>query len=105
MYGSYNHILVCNKKNKENILKSSIVRSICESGDVLGKERELTELNEGDYLAILDAGAYGFTMSSPYNSRPRPAEILINDGNIFKIREEETFDDLIRKQSVPDYLK
>jgi len=105
LYGSYHHIIVCNKKRKNNILKYDIVGPICESGDVLGKERDLPELKEGDYLAILDAGAYGFTMSSPYNSRPRPAEILINDGNIFKIREEETYDDLIRKQSVPDYLK
>ena len=63
------------------------------------------ELIERDYLAILDAGAYGFTMSSPYNSRPRPAELLVNDGNIYKIRDEETFDDLIRNQKVPEYLK
>ncbi len=105
LYGSYHHIIVCNQRNKEKILKYDIVGPICESGDILGKERDLPELNEGDYLAILDAGAYGFTMSSSYNSRPRPAELLINDGNIFKIRNEETFDDLIRNQIVPDYLK
>ncbi len=105
LYGSYHHILPCNENKEKNNLKYDIVGPICESGDVLGKERELTELNEGDYLAILDAGAYGFTMSSSYNSRPRPAELLINDGNIFKIRHEETFDDLIRNQIVPDYLK
>lgn len=105
LYGAYHHIIACNECDKERISKYDIVGPICESGDVLGKERDLPELNEGDYLAILDAGAYGFTMSSPYNSRPRPAEILINDGNTFKIREEETFDDLLRNQSVPDYLK
>ncbi|MFX0060390.1 MAG: diaminopimelate decarboxylase [Candidatus Heimdallarchaeota archaeon] len=105
MYGSYHHIIVCNEKNKDQIIKYDIVGPICESGDVLGKDRKLPELNEGDYLAILDAGAYGFTMSSPYNSRPRPAEILINDGNSYKIRNEETFDDLIRNQTLPDYLK
>lgn len=105
MYGSYHHIIACNEGNKEKILKYDIVGPVCESGDVLGKERELPELSEGDYLAILDAGAYGFTMSSTYNSRPRPAEILINDGNTYKIRNEETFDDLIRNQTVPDYLK
>ena len=105
MYGSYHHIIVCDESNKERMLKYDIVGPICESGDVLGKERELPELEEGDYLAILDAGAYGFTMSSPYNSRPRPAELLIKDGNIYKIRNEETLEDLIRNQTVPDYLK
>ncbi|MFX0134680.1 MAG: diaminopimelate decarboxylase [Candidatus Hodarchaeota archaeon] len=105
MYGAYHHIIVCDERNKDQILKYDIVGPICESGDVLGKERELLELKEADYLAILDAGAYGFTMSSPYNSRPRPAEILINDGNTYKIRNEETFDDLLRNQSVPRYLK
>jgi diaminopimelate decarboxylase len=105
MYDSYHHIIACDEKNKKKILKYDIVGPICESGDVLGKARELPELYEGDYLAILDAGAYGFTMSSSYNSRPRPAEILINNGNIFKIREEENYDDLISKQIIPDYLK
>lgn len=105
LYGSYHHIIPCNENSKKKILNYDIVGPICESGDVLGKERDLPELSEGDYLAILDAGAYGFTMSSPYNSRPRPAEILVNDGNTFKIRNEETFDDLLNNQSVPDYLK
>jgi diaminopimelate decarboxylase len=105
LYGSYHHILVCNEKNKEKLLNYEIVGPICESGDVLGKERELPILNEGDYLVIIDVGAYGFSMSSPYNSRPRPAEILINDGNSYEIRKEETFDDLIRDQTVPDYLR
>jgi diaminopimelate decarboxylase len=105
MYDSYHHIIACDEKSKEKILKYDIVGPICESGDVLGKARELPELYEGDYLAILDAGAYGFTMSSSYNSRPRPAEILINNGNTFNIREEENYDDLISKQIIPDYLK
>jgi len=105
MYGAYHHIIVCNKKRKEDIVKYDIVGPICESGDVLGKERKLPKLEEEDYLAILDAGAYGFTMSSSYNSRPRPAELLINDGNIYKIRNKETNEDLIRDQIVPEYLK
>ena len=71
----------------------------------VGKERELPELKEGDYLAILDTGAYGYVMSSNYNSRPRSAEILISGGRTFKIREAETFSDLLGKQLVPDHLK
>jgi len=105
MYGSYHHIMKCNKNEKDKILKYDIVGPICESGDVLGKERELTKLIEGDYLAILDTGAYGYVMSSNYNSRPRSAEILISDGRIFKIREAETFSDLLKNQVVPDHLK
>lgn len=105
MYGSYHHIIACKEKKEGKILKYDVVGPICESGDVLGKERELVELNEGEFLAILDAGAYGFTMSSSYNSRPRPAEILLNDGNVYKIRKEETYEDLIKNQIVPDHLK
>lgn len=105
MYGSYHHIITCNENIKSKTLEYDIVGPICESGDVLGKERTLKELNEGDYLAILDAGAYGFTMSSPYNSRPRPSEILVNDGNSYEIRTKETYEDLIRNQSIPNHLK
>ena len=69
------------------------------------KERKLKELKEGDHLAILDAGAYGYVMSSPYNSRPRPAEVLINNNSIYEIRKAETFDDLLKAQKIPEHLK
>ncbi len=105
MYGSYHHIIACDTNSREKMLKYDITGPICESGDVLGYDRELPELREGDYLAILDSGAYGFTMSSPYNSRPRPAEILINNGQSFLIRRAETYEDLLKDQIVPDYLK
>ncbi|MFX1420344.1 MAG: diaminopimelate decarboxylase [Promethearchaeota archaeon] len=105
LYGSYHHIITCNEKSKEKTLIYDIAGPICESGDILGKERELPELGEGNYLAILDAGAYGFTMSSSYNSRPRPAELLINEGNIYRIRSRETYADLVSHQIVPDHLK
>ncbi len=105
MYNSYHHIIVCNEKTKEKTLTYEIVGPICESGDVIGKNRQLPELKEGDYLAILDAGAYGFTMSNVYNSRPRSAEILLNNGQIYKVREAETFDDILKHQIIPDHLK
>lgn len=105
LYNSYHHIIPCNKKDKEKTLTYDVAGPICESGDILGKNRELPELNEKEFLAILDAGAYGFTMSSTYNSRPRAAEILIKDGNIHKIREAETYDDLLKNQIIPDHLK
>ena len=105
MYGSYHHIIPCNEKSEKKLETYDIVGPICESGDIIGKSRTLPELIEGDYLAILDAGAYGFTMSSNYNSRPRPAEILLSNGQSFKIRNEESYDDLIRNDIIPDYLK
>ena len=105
LYNSYHHIIACNKKGKEPTLTYDITGPICESGDILGKNREFSMLEEKDVLAILDVGAYGFTMSSTYNSRPRSSEILINNGNIFKIREAESLDDLLKLQIIPDHLK
>ncbi|TFG19407.1 MAG: diaminopimelate decarboxylase [Promethearchaeota archaeon] len=102
-YGSYHHIIACKQKNER--LTYDIAGPICESGDILGKEREISKIAEGDILAILDAGAYGYIMSSPYNSRPRPAEILINNGKSLLIRKAESFDDLMRLQNIPDHLK
>lgn len=76
-----------------------VVGPICESGDFLGKNVNLPELSSGDLLIIKSAGAYGFSMSSNYNSRPRPAEIAIQDGKIRQIRTRESFDDVIRLES------
>jgi diaminopimelate decarboxylase len=105
LYNSYHHIIPCDLKGNQNEFEYDIVGPICESGDVLGKARRLKELKEEDNLAVLDAGAYGYVMSSPYNSRPRPAEILISDDSIYKIRKAETLEDLIKAQKIPEYLK
>ncbi len=75
----------------------TIVGNICESGDILAKNRLLPRMREGDVLAMLDAGAYGFTMSSNYNQRRRPAEVLIqSNGAARLIRRRETLEDLAR---------
>jgi diaminopimelate decarboxylase len=104
-YNSYHHIIPCNKYKNKKQVKYEIAGPICESGDILGKERELPELNEEDFLAILDTGAYGHVMSSQYNSRTRPAEILIRNNKAFKIREKESFEDLLNHQIIPEHLK
>ena len=104
-YNSYHHIIPCDISQDRKMIKYSIAGPICESGDILGKDRNLPELSEGDFLAILDAGAYGFTMSSQYNSRPRSAEILITKGRTSKVRNEESFEDLLKHQTLPDHLK
>ncbi|MDI6733868.1 MAG: diaminopimelate decarboxylase, partial [Planctomycetota bacterium] len=70
--------------------------NICESGDMFTHGREITRLKEGDIVAIANAGAYGYSMSSQYNSRPRPAEVLVKNGQARLIRRRETFADLSR---------
>ncbi|MBC7131209.1 diaminopimelate decarboxylase [Candidatus Bathyarchaeota archaeon] len=105
MYGSYHHIIVANKLNEKPTEKYDIAGPLCESGDILAKDRLLPILSEGDTLAILNAGAYGYSMSSNYNSRPRPAEVLVMNGHYELIRERETFQDLIRNQRVASWLK
>jgi diaminopimelate decarboxylase len=70
-----------------------VVGPICETGDFLGKDRELA-IEQGDLLVIRSAGAYGFTMSSNYNSRPRAAEVMVDDEQVFLVREREKIADL-----------
>lgn len=96
MYNSYHHITnISNPNGEERIY--SVVGYICES-DTLGYDRLLNEVRVGDVLAISNAGAYGFSMSSNYNSRFRPAEVLIHKGEAHLIRKREDFDDLIKNQ-------
>ena len=72
-----------------------MVGPVCETGDFLGKARSLT-LEEGDLLAIMGAGAYGFSMSSNYNTRPRAAEIMVDGDKVYVVRERELLPDLWR---------
>ncbi len=102
MYDSFHRIKVLGKTG--NGEKYDIAGNICESGDILGRERELPPVEKGDIIAILDAGAYGFSMASQYNSRPRPAEILVRENSVEVIREREGWEDLWRGQKVPDDL-
>jgi diaminopimelate decarboxylase len=98
MYGSYQPILVSNKLGEAGKETYDVVGPICESGDALAKDRELPTIEEGDVLAVLNAGAYGFSMSSQYNARPRAAEVMIRQGKPFVIREREHLDNLTANQ-------
>ena len=69
------------------------------------RDRPMPDVEEGDILAILNAGAYGFTMSSNYNSRPLSSEVLVTDGECNIVREKQSFEDLFNKQIIPDHLK
>lgn len=94
LYNAYHQIIPLTQSQGEKS-PADIVGPICESGDYLGKNIELPPLKEGDVLAILSSGAYGFSMSSNYNTRPRCAEVAISQGKIKLIRKRETFEDLI----------
>jgi len=85
--------------------KVDVVGPICESGDFLAKDRPLVPVKNGDLLAVMGAGAYGFTMSSNYNSRPRPAEVMVIKGKFYVIRERETYRDIVRGEKIPKELK
>jgi len=75
---------------------TDVVGPICETGDFLARDRQMQQLAPGDLLAIMSAGAYGFTMSSNYNSRPRAAEVLVSGGKFSVIRKREDYEDLVR---------
>ncbi|MDR0373014.1 MAG: diaminopimelate decarboxylase [Nitrososphaerota archaeon] len=100
MYGSYHPILVANKLTATDKEPCDVAGPICESGDLLAKDRPLPEIAEGDLLAVLNAGAYGYSMSSQYNSRPRAAEVLIRGGKPLVVREREQLKDLVTNQKV-----
>jgi diaminopimelate decarboxylase len=105
MYDAYHEVVVANKVNTHASVLSTIVGPICEAGDIVAKDRMLPEVERGDYVAILDTGAYGFSMSSQYNGRPRCAEVLVKDGAVELIRGKESIVDVIRNQVVPERLR
>ncbi|RMA96127.1 diaminopimelate decarboxylase [Hydrogenothermus marinus] len=93
MYNAYHHILPVNKKDKKVV--ADIVGPICETGDFFALDREIDDLQRGDYLAVMSAGAYGSSMSSNYNVRPRAAEVLVEKDKFNIIREREDYNYLI----------
>lgn len=104
LYGAYHHILPVEKKRRGNT-SADVVGPICESGDFLAKDREMPEVRQGEYLAVMSAGAYGFSMGSNYNSRPRPAEVMVKGEKHFLIRQRETYRLLTTGEKIPDFLR
>ena len=97
LYGAWQEIVPVNKAPNNKVLAYDVVGPICESADFIGKDRML-DIKQDDLLAIKSVGAYGFVMSSNYNSRPRAPEVLISGSDIHLIRERETTDDLFRNE-------
>ncbi len=102
-YGAY-HEIVPVKPTDEECVQVDVVGPICESGDYLGKARQLPLLPSGELLAVMSTGAYGFVMASNYNMRCRVPEIMVKGRDFAVIRQRETFEDLIRPERIPDFL-
>jgi len=104
LYGAYHEIIPVKGKNNK-IITADIVGPVCESGDFLAKDREISLLASGELLAVMGAGAYGFSMSSNYNSRRRVPEVLVKEGNFYVIKKRETSKDLIKGESIPSFME
>ena len=104
LYGSYHGIQPVLENNRREV-KASLVGPICESGDFLAKDRLMPAFEPGELVAVMSAGAYGFTMSSNYNSRPRVPEILVHKNEFYVIRERETYEDITRGEKIPGFLQ
>jgi diaminopimelate decarboxylase len=104
LYGSFHQIRPVLRREREEIT-ADVVGPICETGDFLARGRLLPAFERGELMAVMSAGAYGFAMSSNYNSRPRVAEILVRDDQWYVIRKRETCEDLTRREEFPDFMK
>jgi diaminopimelate decarboxylase len=103
LYGAYHAILAVGKAPVGRVT-ADVVGPICESSDFLAKDRMLPHFKAGDLLAVMSAGAYGFSMSSNYNSRPRAAEVMVSGDRCEVVRERETVRDIFRKERTASFL-
>ena len=94
LYGSYHEIIPVEPRSAE-MMRADVVGPLCETGDFLAQDRELPDVNPGDLLAVLTAGAYGYVLASNYNTRPRPAEVLVHGSEAELIRPRERVDELM----------
>lgn len=100
LYGAYHEIVPVVPGDGQTTVKVDIVGPICETGDFFARDRNLGEVREGDLLAILDAGAYGMALASNYNTRPRPAEVLVEGSRCRLVRKRESIGDLLAPERV-----
>ena len=100
LYQAYHHIIPVRRPENATTVKTDFVGPICESGDFLGKDREVGLLEQGELVAIQTVGAYGFSMAGNYNARCRPAEAAVRNGKWHLIREREQYEDLIRGELI-----
>jgi len=103
LYNSF-HAIQPVKLIQSEMIVSDFVGPVCETSDFFAKDREMPAFQAGDLVAIMSAGAYSFSMASNYNSRPRPAEVMVKGNRFSIIRSRETFDDLIHGEAIPEFL-
>jgi diaminopimelate decarboxylase len=101
LYEGWHQIVPLQKAEGAETELTDVVGPICETGDYLAQNRDLPPVQSGDVLAVMSAGAYGFTMASNYNTRPMPAEILVDGAEAHVVRERQTLEDLLRGEHVP----
>ncbi|MDM7994166.1 MAG: diaminopimelate decarboxylase [Acidobacteriota bacterium] len=104
LYGAYHDIQPVVRKQRENRIVD-VVGPICESSDFIARDRSLMRMEQGELLAVMSAGAYGYCMASNYNSRTRAAEVLVSGEEFYVTRERETLEDLVRGESMPEFLQ
>ncbi len=104
LYEAYHEIKPVIEDRSSQKAVFDVVGPICESGDFLAKDREISAIKQGELIAVMGAGAYGFSMSSNYNSRPRVAEVMVRGNEYFIVRERETYNDLIKGEKIPRWL-
>ena len=100
IYQAYHHIQPVQKYDNRISINADIVGPVCETGDYFARDRKIVQSNSGELLAIMSTGAYGMVMSSNYNARRRPAEIMVDGNEYFLIRTRETFDHLIWDEKI-----
>jgi diaminopimelate decarboxylase len=105
LYGAYHRIIPLGNAAERTPRITDLTGQICENTDRIARDREFPELQVGDLIAILDTGAYGFSLASQYNGHPLPAEVLVEGAETHLIRRRETQEDLNRNVVIPDYLK
>jgi diaminopimelate decarboxylase len=109
LYEAHHDILPVNREEGKadagSVQIADVVGPICETGDFLARDRQVPAFEQGGLMAVMNSGAYGFTMSSNYNSRPRAAEVLVKEDQFYVIRARENYETLIRDESIPDFLE
>jgi diaminopimelate decarboxylase len=103
LYDAFHKIKSVSLKNEDTMI-ADIVGPVCETGDFFARAREVTKCKQGDLFAIMSAGAYGYSMSSNYNARRRPPEVIVDGDKFYVTRERETYEDMVMKEKIVDEL-
>ena len=105
MYEAYHEVVPLLRDSARAALQADLVGPICESGDCFAKDRTLPEVGEGEFVAFMSAGAYGYTMASRYNTRSMPAEVMVSGRSFELVNARENFETMIAGEKIPGFLK